>query len=379
MDAFFASIEQAVNPNLKGKPLIVGSRGNKNHTVVCAASYEAKRLGIDSGMPTKQAFLICPQAEFIAADSAKYVYTSEAIFEMLYRFDPNPQYVSIDEFQLDLRDSKEYVKICKSIRDWVTKKFNITCSIGIAKNCLLAKLASKLNKPDGVCILDKKNLKPTLKAVNVSKLTGVGKATLEQLNNLGIYTCLDLYNKDQGFLNTHFGKVGFNLFWSLHGLDSFELNPQVNQPKSIGHSYTLNRATNNQELILDWIRLLSEMVSVRLRKNNLSAKTISFWYSKDKDFKGITRQKTFQIPTNNGQDIYERTARIWLKIAPNRPFLRALGVSASLFEEPQKSLLKEIQRREDLAYLMDKINQKYGDWTLLPAQLIKIYNPGKTI
>ncbi|MDP8259651.1 MAG: DNA polymerase IV [Candidatus Gygaella obscura] len=381
MDAFFASIEQAVNPTLKGLPLIVGSRGNKNYTVVCAASYEAKRLGIDSGMPTKEAFLICPQAEFVPADSAKYVYTSEVIFEMLFKFDPNPQYVSIDEFQLDLRDThpEEYVKICNNIKRWIVKEFNITCSIGVAKNCLLAKLASKLNKPDGVCILDKKTMEKTLKNTDVGKLSGIGKVTLERLNNLGFYTCLDLYNQNQSFLNSHFGKVGFNLFLELHGQDSFSLNPQVNPAKSIGHSYTLNRSTNNQDLILNWIRLLSEMVSVRLRKHNLTAKTISFWYSKDKDFKGITRQKTFQLPTNNGQDIYEKTCQIWRKIAPNRPFLRALGVSTSQFQAPQKNLLKEIQRREDISNIMDKINQKYGDWTLIPAQLIKIYNPGKNI
>ena len=108
MDAFFASIEQAINPKLKGKPLIVGSRANKYHTVVCAASYEAKRLGIDSGMPTKEAFKICPHALFVAADSARYVYVSQRIFSMLQNYSYKVDYSSVDEFDLDFPEAKTH-------------------------------------------------------------------------------------------------------------------------------------------------------------------------------------------------------------------------------------------------------------------------------
>ncbi|MDO8488906.1 MAG: DNA polymerase IV, partial [Candidatus Omnitrophota bacterium] len=149
MDAFFASIEQAINPRLKGKPLIVGSRSSKMHTVVCAASYAAKALGIHSGMPSREAFARCPNLEFVAADQAKYIWTSEQIFGLLKGYDLPLNYASIDEFQMDISSCQNPVSLGKEVKEQIYANFNITASVGIAKNWLLSKLASKLNKPDG--------------------------------------------------------------------------------------------------------------------------------------------------------------------------------------------------------------------------------------
>ena len=192
MDAFFASIEQAINPKLKGKPLIVGSRGSKFHTVVCAASYEAKAYGIHSGMPSKEAFQICPNLEFVPAEQGKYIWTSEQIFAMLKEYGFEVVYASIDEFRLDIPESIDHQALAETIRKQIQKTFNITASVGIAQNCLLAKLASKINKPNGIAIISENNLEEILGKTPVEKFCGIGEASTETLHNLDIKTCLDL-------------------------------------------------------------------------------------------------------------------------------------------------------------------------------------------
>ena len=162
MDAFFASIEQAVNPRLKGKPLIVGSRGNRMHTVVCAASYEAKACGIDSGMPSAEAFKVCPNLEFVPAEQGKYIWTSEQIYQLLQGYGFEAIYASIDEFQMDIGQAPDPLALAQDIQRRIQEAFNVTASVGVAKNWLLAKLASKLNKPNGIAILTEENLAEVL-------------------------------------------------------------------------------------------------------------------------------------------------------------------------------------------------------------------------
>jgi len=375
MDAFFASVEQAANPRLGGRPLIVGARDNKLKTVVCAASYEAKKFGISSGMSSKEAFLICPNLEFVAADQAKYIYISECIYQMFFDYDPNPIYTSIDEFQLDLRslvELKNMEKLAQEIRAKISSKFGITASVGIAKNCLLAKLASKINKPNGLCILTELNLKSSLFNLPVEKLMGVGSGTRIYLNKIGVFSCWDFYNLSEDFLTAHLGKVGFNFYLGLHANDSFSLNQSPEKPKSIGHSYTLNKPTNNQEFIFSWVRLLSEMVSRRLREQDLAACTIHFSCDDALKKAYISRQKTFNSGTNDGQDIAAKIVQIWAKLGPKKPLLRCLGVSCSGFTSIYRDLFKDVDKRQNLLKTTDNINQKFGEWTLMPASIIGV-------
>lgn len=200
MDAFFASIEQAINPRLKNKPLIVGSRGNKMHTVVCAASYEAKTYGISSGMSSAEAFKICPNLEFVAADQSKYIWTSTQILELIKEYGFAVNYASIDEFQMDILNTPNPETLAVSIQEEIFKSFNITASIGIARNWILAKLASKIKKPKGITILTKENLEDVLSKTAISKLCGMGGKIGQALYESGIKTCLDLYQKQPNFL-----------------------------------------------------------------------------------------------------------------------------------------------------------------------------------
>ncbi len=358
MDAFFASIEQAINPRLKDKPLIVGSRGNKLHTVVCAASYAAKVLGIHSGMPSREAFSICPKLEFVPADQAKYIWTSEQIFELLRGYNLPLNYASIDEFQLELSGYPEPLKLAKNIKEQIYANFNITASVGIAKNWLLAKLASKLNKPDGLTLIDDSNFEQILKQTPLDKLCGMGGKIGAGFISQGLKSCWDLYLNLPGFFNQSYdnsGKLGENSGKSSE------------KPKSVSHSYTLPQAQINPQVIRAWIRLLSEMVATRLRQQNLVSSTVHLWLN-GPQIDNFGAQKTYQMATNDGYEIYQRAIKIMLKTAFRNPRIRAIGVScSSLSIGVYQPLLKEEIRREGLIKALDRINNRFGEGAIHPA------------
>jgi DNA polymerase-4 len=367
MDAFFASIEQAINPRLKGRPLIVGSRDSRLHTVVCAASYEAKALGIDSGMPSKEAFQICPNLAFVPACQGRYIWTSEQILEMLKGYGFQVLYASIDEFQMDIADEFSPETLAKTIQEQIQETFKITASIGIAKNCLLAKLASKINKPNGIATLTETNLTQVLAKIPVEKLCGVGEKTGQLLDLLGVKTCLHLYQKNPDFMQQAFGKYGVNLYQALHSTEHFSTQGIDEKPKSVGHSYTFPRATENTWFIRAWLRLLSEMVARRLREQNLLCRTVHLWLN-GPQIGNFGTQKTYREPINDGYDIYHRCLRVMAKMGKNRPKIRALGVTCSNLSKSQyPPLLKEQKRREELIKAIDKINARLGDDTIFPA------------
>jgi DNA polymerase-4 len=355
MDAFFASIEQAINPRLKGKPLIVGSRGSKMHTVVCAASYAAKVLGIHSGMPSREAFSICPNLEFVAADQAKYIWTSEQIFELLKQYNLPLKYASIDEFQIDLTGHQNPVSLGKEIKEQIYANFNITASIGIAKNWLLAKLASKLNKPDGLTLINEANFEAILRQTPLNKLCGMGGKNGVNLMADGLKTCWDLYLNLPEFFN--------------HNPFNFDENPgkSSEKPKSVSHSYTLPRAQTNPQVIRAWIRVLSEMVATRLRQQNLVSATVHLWLN-GPEIANFGAQKTFGEPSKDGYEIYQRALKIMAKSTLKNPKIRAIGVTCSnLTWQVYQPLFNEEIRREGLIQALDRINNRFGEGSIYPA------------
>jgi len=378
MDAFFASIEQAINPHLKGQPLIVGSRANKYHTVVCAASYEAKALGIDSGMSTREAFRICPQAKFVAANSARYIFTSEQILELLGSFSPNLEYVSVDEFLLGFEGSEggreKFIGISHKIKQAIKDKFFIACSIGIAPTRILAKLASKLDKPDGIMVIEPKDIPVIFKRLPVEALCGVGPSLKSRLHSLGILTLKDLFDTPEQFLIGNFGKIGGCLYEAVRtnkDLPVAFFDIPKGPPKSIGHSYTLSRETSSNDTIFAWLRLLSEMVSARLRRQNLEAKTLHLYILNLNENRGFSRQKTFSQPTSDGCELYNRCRGIvGLKKGINFR-VRAIGVTSSNFVLQEGIFLfNEQVKRHNLLKSLDSINRKIGEWSIFPASVL---------
>ncbi len=355
MDAFFASIEQAINPRLKGKPLIVGSRGNKMRTVVCAASYAAKALGICSGMPSRQAFAICPNLEFVSADQAKYIWTSEQIFALLKGYDLPLNYASIDEFQMDLSAHPNPLTLGKEVKEKIYANFNITASIGIAKNWLLAKLASKINKPNGLTLINAENFETVLRQTSLDKLCGLGGKTGQVFMAQGLKTCWDLYSNLPGFFDEKQGDAP--LFKrTVPGIT-----------KSISHSYPLPETKINPRVIQSWIRLLSEMVATRLRQQNLVSATVHLWLN-GPEIGNFLAQKTHNLSTNDGYEIYQRALKIMAKSGLKNPRIRAIGVTCgSLSWGIYQPLLSEEIRREGLIKALDRINNRFGEGSIYPA------------
>ncbi len=374
MDAFFASIEQAINPRLKGKPLIVGSRNSPRFTVVCAASYEAKALGITSGMRSQDAFRICPNLSFVPAQQDRYIWTSRQIFTFLKGLGYPIQYCSIDEFTLDIGDTQNCHKLSSGIQEKITQDFGITASIGIGKNYLLAKLASKLKKPAGFLEINEENLEDILKGVPAKKICGVGEATNLLLENLGINTCLDLYQKDVLFLKEYLGQYGINLYFGLHTKEEISISEHEDLPKSIGHSYTLSKPNQNPGFISAWFRLLSEKVAERLRAQDLLAKTVHLWLELP-EFGHFSRQKSFSNATDDGALIATRAMEIMAKNGLIWPNIRAIGVTCSgLILKEYEPLFLEDKKRNNLLKAVDRINQRFGEEAIFPA-VIKLTNP----
>jgi len=367
MDAFFASIEQAINPRLKGKPLIVGSRNSPLHTVVCAASYEAKAYGISSGMPSQEAFRICPNLQFVPAEQSKYIWTSEEILSLVKKYGFPVRYVSIDEFQIDTLEYSENLDLAEKIRAEIRENFRVTASIGIAKNCLLAKLASKLNKPNGVTEINQTNITAVLEQTPAKKLCGVGPKTAVVMEGLGINSCLDLYLKDPGFLKTHLGKYGCELYCGLHQKDAFLGLKEEEKTKSIGHSYTLPMASETPGFIRAWIRLLAEMVARRLREQKMLSQTVHLWLN-GPEIGNFGAQQTFELPTDDGYEINRRCLKIMARTGRKRPKIRALGVTCSHLATPKyPPLFNEQKRRGALLEAVDLINSRHGSGSIDPA------------
>lgn len=395
MDAFFASIEQQINPALKGKPVIVGSRDKKYHTVVAAASYEAKAYGIKSGMLSRDALKICPHAEFVACDSAKYTYVSREIFGMLSDFSPVVEHATIDEFDLELDGLEHlfgsFLEIGRRVKNRIREAFGLTCSIGIAPTWILAKLGTKIRKPDGLVLVTKDTLDSFIQGVPIEKICGIGPALTAHLQTLGILTCDQLKTIPEEILINNFGQSTGKWLYSILRLDNSETNPQPRTTlgsglfqtnketgiKSVGHSYTLPREISDQRIISAWLRMLSEMVAERLRKYGLLGHTTSLWISSRNE--SFLRQKTHPIPTNDGSEIFSRSKAILSQKKAYFGPVRALGVSLSgLISDQSPPLLTEQKKREALLKAMDQVNAKYGDWTLSPAVLGLIQAGNKT-
>jgi DNA polymerase IV len=376
MDAFFAAVEQQVNPSLRGKPVIVGGRNNKYRAVVVAASYEAKALGISSAMPSWEALRICPQAVFVPADTAKYLYTSEGIFDIMKNFTSRVEQFSIDEFFLDTSGCMELWgsphAMGQKIKGEIKKRFGLTCSVGVAPTKTAAKLAAKLGKPDGLTVLSKEEALKVMKDLPVEKICGIGGRLKRRFHHLGIETCGQLAVFPEEILKSQFGVMGLWLRSACRVEDSATIGCYLgapDPPKSVGHSQTLRATTDNWDYIATWIFLLSEMVSCRLRRLRLQGRTVHLYLS-DGFLGGFAKQKTFSQATYDGYEIYQRCLHIAKLMGLSSWQVRVLGVSvAQLVPADPHYLFSAQRRRESLLHQLDAINDKYGEWTIYPAQL----------
>ena len=373
MDAFFISVEERDNPSLRGKPAAVC--GSLSRSVVTSANYEARPFGIRAGMPIQEAKRKCPHLILVEGNHSKYTETSARIFSILKEFTPLVEVASIDEAYLDITDSlllfKTPFHLSKLIKEKIRRGESLTCSIGVAPNKLLAKLGSRLKKPDGLTIIEKEMVQEILEDLPVSKLHGIGPKLAETLKSINIFTCGQLGRFPVSFLIKRFGAIGERLHEMGLGLDESPVIPfdQEEDAKSISHSVTLEEDTSDLELIKKILLQLSERVSRRMRKEGYygSRVVLTVRYS---DFYTFSKQKTLSRWMNSGNEIFHHSLEIFESIVHPKP-IRLLGVGMSLLKKEwcQQDLFEKRGKRDNLLKAMDGVNEKFGDWTLTWAGL----------
>ena len=365
MDAFYASVEQRDDPSLKGQPVLVG--GTSGRGVVCAASYEARTFGCRSAMPMSQAIRLCPHAKLVKPNFAKYREASDQIHEIFGQFTPEIEPLSLDEAFLDCTASVRLMgdgpTMGKKIRDRVKAVTRLTCSVGVAYNKFLAKLASDLNKPDGMAVITRDNLRATLDPLPVTRLWGVGPKLAQTLARYNLKTIGDLVRLDREWFKDHLGDQGTRLLELSTGQDERAVEND-HRAKSIGHEETFDQNVNQLDSLRTILLEQVEQVATRLRRHGLLAKSISLKL-RDGEFRTITRQATFDLPTDLTQDFWQR-ARTLLETWASESLvpLRLLGVNVSQLErEGQMGLFDQAgqSKAKRVDQVVDKIRAKFGE------------------
>jgi len=364
MDAFFASVEQQVNPDLKGKPIAVTGAGER--TVITTSSYEARQYGVKTGMTPHEAKKLCPHIIFVIGNNKLYAEICGRLEKICERFTPDMETYSIDEIFLDVTGSHHLFggpeEMAQTIKKTVKEELGINCTIGMGPNILIAKLASDLAKPDGLRWIDKEMVPTILQSLPVKKLWGIGPHTEEKLRAMGIKTCGELGAAPLSVLTKKFGVLGGQLKTMGNGILDRPLESAARDPKSIGHSRTFFKDIWHREDIEPQLLKLSEMVGRRARRYGYKGKkvTLTVRYS---DFKTFTRQTTLDTYTNDTGEIY-RTALSILDGIRLVKSIRLLGVSLSSFGNNEQMTFFEIKdrrEREALLKAMDAVNDKFGE------------------
>jgi DNA polymerase IV (DinB-like DNA polymerase) len=302
MDSFFASVEVREKPELKGLSVVVGAdpKKGKGRGVVCTCSYEAREYGIHSAMPVSQAYKLCPDASFLPVNISLYVQVSDNVMEIMKGFADKFQQYSIDEAFLvprpEIRSYEEAAMIAQRIKDEIKRQERITCSVGVASNKIIAKVASKFRKPDGLTVVRPEDVQEFLYPLNVSKIPGIGEKTTEALKLMGITKLEELANCDIQRLTEKFGKMGLWLKQVANGQDQSEVKEWDAAIKSISRSRTFGEDTNDPIKIAGYLELLAESVHRALMKDRFLFKVVTLVVRYD-DFSTYSRSKTVSVWT----------------------------------------------------------------------------------
>ena len=364
MDAFYASVEQLDNPWLKGKCVIVG--GTSNRGVVSASSYEARRFGVRSAMPIFQARQKCPDGVFVPPRMERYKEVSKKIMAILREFSPQVEVVSIDEAYMDVSGSQRLhgdpETVAMNIKNEIKKKLGLACSVGVAPGKFLAKVASDMDKPDGLTIIPPQEVHQFIESLPVQKVPGVGKKTFLQLESMGIKTLGDVNKFPDKMLLDRLGKFGHRLIELASGRDHSTVTPW-SPHKSVSSERTLGEDTRDKKLLHKYLLKQSEEVARQLRKANFRARTITLKL-KHADFKQFTRSKTISTPTRSSETIYQHAASLLDNYELTQK-IRLIGVGTSGF----KSAGQPVQLD-----LFDRVKKSDQTWEKVDRTLESITN-----
>ncbi len=365
MDAFYASVEQRDNPELRGRPVVVG--GGSNRGVVVAASYEVREFGVRSAMPMAEAKRRCPSLVRVTPRMSHYKAVSRQIFGIFEEFTPLVEGLSLDEAFLDVTASRALhgsgPQIARHIKRTIHDRTGLTASVGVAENKLVAKIASDLDKPDGLVIVSSDDCRATLDPLPVSVIPGIGRQTLVRLHNINVRSIADLRQASDRDLEPVFGRYTQRTRDRAAGVDNRPVVPD-REEKSISAEETFDVDLSDRQDMDRELLALSETTARRLRKSQLQAGTIQVKI-RQADFQTFTRQKSLQPPVNSTEQIF-RIARellsTWLEINPDAR-IRLLGVgSSNLSPAEQRDLFADgalpVARGIDRA--VDEIQDRFG-------------------
>jgi DNA polymerase-4 len=377
MDAFYPSVEALDNPALKGKPVIVG--GSKERGVVSSASYEARKFGIHSAQPMAKAKRRCPDGIFLPVRMSRYQEVSKQVFEIYHRFTPLVEPVSIDEAFLDVTGSTRIFgppeTIAKMIKKTILLQTGLTVSAGVAPSKFVAKIASDIDKPDGLTVVPFNGIREFLDPLPVKKMWGVGKMTQLMLRRFNIRTFRELRRTPVTFLEKKFGKQGVKMHVLAMGVDDRDVTPE-HDVKSMGHEQTFLHDITSLDAAKKELFALGNKVARRMRHRGVTGKTVTLKV-KYHDFVQITRSTTLPKPTDDGLEIYSTGCRLLEKTRVTIKPIRLLGISLShlnflgmgtqlsLFDQDRSS-----QKRRRLNTALDSLYEKFGDQSVLPGTLI---------
>jgi len=366
MDAFFASVEQRDHPQWRGKPVIVGA-GPQERGVVAAASYEARKFGVHSAMPSRTAYRLCPEGIFVRPDGRKYSEVSRRVMAILESFTPFVEPVSIDEAFLDVTGSTakfgDAVAMARRIKEEIRAQTGLTASVGVAPNKFLAKLASDLKKPDGLVVITEEEKARVLEPLPVSRLWGVGKVTEKRLRELGLRTIGDIQRLPIEELRRWMGNAADHLHALAMGEDNREVETE-SERKSISSEHTFDEDTADLERVKRCLLEQAEEVGARLRRAGLCARTVQLKL-RYADFTTLTRRRTLTVPTQDEMTIYRVGEQLLAAERLRGRRIRLIGIGGANLapptDEAQPDLFDQTpQKRLRLAKAVDELRTKLG-------------------
>lgn len=373
MDAFFASVEQLRNPELRGRPVIVGG-SPQSRGVVSTCSYEARKFGVRSAMPLAEAYRRCPQAVFVPPDLAAYKEISAKMHGIFYDYTPLIEPISLDEAFLDVTASAALfgnaAAIGRRIKERVKSELGLVVSVGIAHNMFLAKLASDLSKPDGFLVVDPDKVQELLDPLDIRRIWGIGEKTAERLYGMNVKTIRDLTMLDEAYLTEFFGSYCHQLYQLARGRDERTVE-SARQAKSIGRETTFAVDISDRDELEKCLLELTGDVARSVRREGLKAHTVTLKV-KYRDFQMVTRSRTLDKPTDLEEVFFAETRRL-LGTLLTKP-VRLVGVYAHNLTDGrcrQLSLFAETdEEKEKLVQTLDRIKDKYGEKIIRPARLL---------
>ncbi|MCW3086564.1 MAG: polymerase [Bacteroidetes bacterium] len=348
MDAFYASVEQRDNPDYRGKPIVVGGGPEGRGGVVAAASYEARKFGIRSAMPSKKAVQLCPHVIFVYPRFAAYREVSRQIREIFHRYTDIIEPLSLDEAYLDVTHDKlnigSAIDIAKLIRKQIKEETGLTASAGVSSSKFVAKIASDINKPDGLTFIGPSKIEAFMEKLPVEKFFGVGKVTADKMKGMGLHTGADLKKLSEDELVKHFGKSGRFFYKIVRGIDNRIVQPD-RETKSLGAEDTFSYDLRTEEEMNEELDKIALIVFERLKKYDLKGRTITLKV-KYHDFKQITRNHSFPYPVGDLETIAQTAKDLLLKSGLENVKVRLLGISLSNFNEIPERIVEKGNYRQ---------------------------------